>query len=161
TVGCLQAWLDGTYLGFSQLPTPTSSQSTTALWSATATFDVPAAAQGAGGHVLAVLVPTMSHAAARGANGAFKARLRPAEVTSAAAPATSVNRKITGAGPRADAVRGPLNGGGLYGERNGWSLPRFDDTGWARVTLPNASAHAGVAWSRTPFRLDVPDGVDA
>jgi hypothetical protein len=30
-----------------------------------------------------------------------------------------------------------------------------------RVTLPNASAHAGVAWYRTSFVLDVLDGVDA
>jgi beta-galactosidase GanA len=161
TVGCLQAWLDGTYLGFSQLPTPTSSQSTTALWSATATFDVPTAAQGDGDHVLAVLVRTMSHGEDGGANDAFKAGLGLAEVTFAAETAPSVNWKITGANPRADAVRGPLNGGGLYGERNGWYLPRFDDTGWARVTLPNAAAHAGVAWYRTVFRLDVPDGVDA
>ena len=36
----------------------------------------------------------------------------------------------------ADRVRGPLNNGGLYGERNGWYLPGFQDRGWADVTLP-------------------------
>lgn len=161
TVGCLQAWLDGAYLGFSQLPTPASSQSTTALWSATATFDVPAAAQGDGGHVLAVLVRTMSHGEDGGANDAFKAGLGLAEVTFAGETAPSVQWKITGADPRADTLRGPLNSGGLYGERSGWHLPGFDDSRWARVALPNASAHAGVAWYRTSFALDVPDGVDA
>ena len=35
-----------------------------------------------------------------------------------------------------DRVRGPLNNGGLYGERSGWYRPQFDDRGWAEVTLP-------------------------
>jgi beta-galactosidase GanA len=162
TVGCLQAWLDGTYLGFSQLPTPTSAQSTTALWSATATFAIPAAAQGDGGHVLAVLVRTMSHQEDGGANDAFKAGLGLTEVafTGQGQP-SSLLWKIQGGDPRADKLRGPLNGGGLFGERNRWHLPEFRDSGWARVTLPNASAHAGIAWYRTQFLLGVPHGVDA
>ena len=34
----------------------------------------------------------------------------------------------------ADPVRGPMNEGGQYGERNGWHLPGFDDSGWERAT---------------------------
>jgi beta-galactosidase GanA len=162
TVGCLQAWLDGGYLGFSQLPTPASAQSTTGLWSATATFDVPAASQSAGEHVLAVLVRTMSHQEDGGANDAFKAGLGLTEVAFSSADAPpAVQWKIQGGDPLADQRRGPLNNGGLFGEREGWYLPEFGDAHWASVTLPNTSGHAGVAWYRTRFRLNIPDGVDA
>jgi beta-galactosidase GanA len=104
----------------------------------------------------------MSHQEDGGANDAFKAGLGLVEVTfPGAAAAPSATWKITGADLSADKLRGPLNTGGLYGERNGWHLPEFNDRHWAPVTLPNASAHAGVAWYRTSFALDVPDGVDA
>ena len=162
TVGCLQAWLDGSYLGFSQLPTPTKAQATTGLWSATATFDVPNALQASGDHVLAVLVRPMSHQEDGGANDAFKAAQGLTAVTFSGADVTpSVSWKIMGGSPQADPLRGPLNNGGLFGERNGWSRPRFGDGAWARVTLPNSSTHAGVSWYRTKFHLAVPDEVDA
>jgi beta-galactosidase GanA len=162
TVGCIQAWLDGVYLGFSQLPTPTSSQSTTALWSTTATFTIPASSQADGNHVLAVLARPMSHQEDGGANDAFKAALGLTAVTfPAAGDSPAVQWKIMGGDPQADPERGPLNNGGLYGERQGWYLPGFGDGDWAQVTLPNASAHAGVAWYRTKFTLNVAPGVDA
>jgi beta-galactosidase GanA len=112
--------------------------------------------------VLAVLVRPMSHQEDGGANDAFKAAQGLTAVTfGGAESAPSVSWKITGGNPRADALRGPLNNGGLFGERHGWSLPGFRDGGWARVTLPNRSSHAGVAWYRTTFRLSVPGDVDA
>ena len=58
----------------------------------------------------------------------------------------------------ADPVRGPMNNGGLYGERQGWHLPGFDDSKWSRAA---AEAKAGTQWHRTTFRLDVPKGHDA
>jgi beta-galactosidase GanA len=66
-----------------------------------------------------------------------------------------------GGNPQADPLRGPLNTGGLFGERSGWSLPRFSDDSWTRVTLPNISSHAGVSWYRTKFHLSIPGNVDA
>ncbi|MBQ0830208.1 glycoside hydrolase family 35 protein [Streptomyces tagetis] len=60
-----------------------------------------------------------------------------------------------------DPVRGPLNTGGLYGEREGWHLPGHDDGGWEPVAAPRAEPRQGVAWYRTVFRLDVPPEVDA
>ena len=36
-----------------------------------------------------------------------------------------------------DRVRGPVNNGGLYGERHGWFLPGYPDTSWANVKLPH------------------------
>jgi hypothetical protein len=61
-----------------------------------------------------------------------------------------------------DKTRGPLNEGGLYGERQGWHLPGFDDSQWASGA-PNASdavAGAGVKFFRTSFDLALPAGHD-
>lgn len=162
TVGSLQAWLDGTYLGFSQLPTPTAAEDNDGLWSATAAFGVPANLQVSGDHVLAVLVRPMSHQEDGGANDAFKAAQGLMAVTfSGADVSPAVMWKILGGNPEADRERGPLNNGGLYGERAGWYLPEFNDGRWERVTLPYTSSYAGIAWYRTQFRLDIPGNVDA
>ena len=59
----------------------------------------------------------------------------------------------------ADPVRGPLNNGGLYGERAGWSLPGHPGGTWT----PGAAAHVAagtVTWRRTTFRLGLPKGQD-
>ena len=57
-----------------------------------------------------------------------------------------------------DPVRGPLNTGGLYGERAGWTLPEFRDTSWPAADW---SVRAGTAkWFRTSFRLGLPRGQD-
>jgi beta-galactosidase GanA len=58
-------------------------------------------------------------------------------------------------------VRGPLNNGGLYGERTGWYLPGFDDRGWTTRPVPDTDAPAGTSWYRTTFDLRVPRGEDA
>jgi hypothetical protein len=61
----------------------------------------------------------------------------------------------------ADPARGPLNTGGLYGERHGWYLPGYPDARWATTTLPEASAAPGTTWYRTNVHLDVPQQDDA
>ncbi len=58
----------------------------------------------------------------------------------------------------ADPVRGPLNTGGLYGERAGWHLPGRTDEGW--VEGAPAQVGPGVTWRRTTFRLDLPKDQD-
>ncbi|EGO25493.1 glycoside hydrolase family 35 protein [Serpula lacrymans var. lacrymans S7.9] len=59
-----------------------------------------------------------------------------------------------------DTTRGPLNEGGLYGERQGWHLPDFDDSYWADGLPTNGISSAGVSFYRTTFELDIPSGVD-
>jgi beta-galactosidase GanA len=63
-----------------------------------------------------------------------------------------------------DPVRGPLNTGGLYGERYGWYLAFFNDFGWQQVSLPDSWAArqlpAGIGWSRTNFNLRLPENAD-
>jgi hypothetical protein len=75
----------------------------------------------------------------------------------AATPA--VSWKIQGGVP--DPVRGPLNNGGLYGERNGWSLSGYPDRGWADRRVPDATAVPGTSWYRTSFDLRIPAVDDA
>ncbi|HYU05250.1 MAG TPA: beta-galactosidase [Jatrophihabitantaceae bacterium] len=60
-----------------------------------------------------------------------------------------------------DPTRGPLNVGGLDGERAGWYLPDFPDGGWQSVSSPAAtSVDPGVSWYRTTFDVDLPRGQD-
>src|SRR4051794_29422322 len=72
TVGLLQAWLDGQYLGSSQTPVPTAAQATTATWSQPVTFAIPASLRDGATHKLAVMVNAMGHEEDGGANDAFK-----------------------------------------------------------------------------------------
>jgi hypothetical protein len=161
--GLLLAWLDGQFLGAHQMPVPTSAQATTQVWTATVTRPVPASPQDAGPHALAVLVRPMAHAEDGGASNAFKTALGLVSVTfTGASPAVTWRIQGNLGGEQiADRIRGPLNAGGLHGERNGWYLPGYADHAWDDVSLPNTDSRPGVAWYRTAFRLDVPDRMDA
>ena len=161
TQGMLMAWLDGLPLGTHRQPVPTKAQDSQSTWTATATFAVPVAASDSGPHVLAVLVRPMAHSEDGGSNDAHKAaRGLTAAVFTGAAP--SVTWRIQGAETAAtDPLRGPLNNGGLFGERSGWHLPTFADAAWQRISLPQADGTQGVGWLRTTFNLAVPHGVDA
>jgi beta-galactosidase GanA len=163
TVGLLQAWLDGQFLGSSQTPVPPSGQATTATWSLAPTFDVPAALQTDGRHVLAVMVNTMGHEEDGGANDAFK---NARGLTSATLPGTTttIAWKIQGnqgGEDITDSVRGFVNESGLYGERAGWHLAGYPDSGWAPVSLPYTDPNPGTAWYRTTFDLNIPADADA
>jgi len=87
--------------------------------------------------------------------------LRPRGLVGAAVDGVpAISWKIQGRAA-VDPVRGGLNNGGLYGERVGWSLPGFDDSGWKTARVPATTAFAGTAWYRTRFTLDVPQGDEA
>lgn len=61
-----------------------------------------------------------------------------------------------------DKVRGVLNEGGTFGERQGWHLPDFDTSSWTRRSLssglPNSAA--GLGFFVTTFDLSIPSGTD-
>ncbi|KAG8750303.1 hypothetical protein FRC12_012951 [Ceratobasidium sp. 428] len=61
-----------------------------------------------------------------------------------------------------DKLRGIQNDGGLYGERQGWHLPEYDDLEWKEVDLNDGipGGQAGIGWFRTSFKLDIPEGYD-
>lgn len=160
--GMLQAWLDGAYLGQNVLATGSATPTTTG----SVTLTVPAALRTGGAHVLSVMVRNDSHNEDGGVNDAQKEGrgLISAAVSTATGAALSVSWKLQGnAGGEAiaDPVRGPLNNGGLFGERSGWHLPGFPDAGWATRPVPDPAAVAGTAWYRTQFTLGVPAADDA
>jgi hypothetical protein len=156
----LMAWLDGEPLGTHQA----GREDGKGTWTGTAGFRVPErlrerlrerALEGRShSPVLSVLVRRTQH----GQDDYRAARGLTSVTFQGASPA--VRWRVRGAAAP-DPVRGPLNNGGLYGERKGWHLPGYDDGGWESVSFPRADRRQGVTWYRTTFRLDVPPDVDA
>ena len=150
-------WLNGRYLGSAAGGTEADSDPPLNTRPGPGHFAVPAGLLWPGEPAtLAVLAQNMGHnddwiaddnrfRQPRGLVGAA--------IEGSAAP---VSWRIQGAGP-IDPVRGPLNNGGLYGERTGWSLPGYDDHAWVAAGSP---VPAGVTWWRTGFRLNLPAGQD-
>ncbi|MEU6216470.1 beta-galactosidase [Streptomyces sp. NPDC047022] len=158
TQGLLMAWLDGRPLGTHRMPVPDEKTVRKGTWSAKARFPVEAGA-GKGPHVLSVLVRRMQHDMDGRANDTHKAGRGLVSVSfDGASP--KVEWRIQGEGAP-DPVRGPLNNGGLYGERHGWHLPEFADDGWKPTGPPSEERRQGVVWYRTRFRLGVGPGTDA
>ncbi|MET7431248.1 beta-galactosidase [Streptomyces flaveolus] len=160
TQGLLMAWLDGEPLGTHRMPVPDKNVTIRkGSWADTAVFPVRERLRSPGRHVLSVLVRRMQHDQDGKALDTHKvARGLTAVTFKGASP--KVRWRIQGAGA-ADPVRGPMNNGGLYGEREGWHLPGFRDRDWEKVTFPRAARYQGVTWYRTTFRLSVPADVDA
>jgi len=144
TAGQFAAWLNGSYLG-------TGNDG--------ATLAIPAGAARPGqDNAIAVLVADMGHdeGSSKTQRGLVSAKL----LGSSATIAWRVQGTSGGEHP-VDAVRDPMNTGGLHGERAGWYVPGFPDRDWATVALPFADARPGVAWYRSRFRLDLPRDQDA
>jgi len=137
--GQFAAWLNGSYLG---------------TGNGTTTFPLAAGALLVGqDNVVSVLIADMGHDEGNGKvqRGLVNARLN----GSTAMIAWRVQGARGGEQP-IDLARGPMNTGGLHGERAGWSLPGFPDRGWTSVALPFADPRPGVAWYRSHFDLDLP-----
>ncbi|MEO7495041.1 MAG: beta-galactosidase [Massilia sp.] len=164
--GMLQLWLDGKYVGQHELPVGIAMPITHAV----AKFNLPKAALGGGEHLLSVMVRNNSHNWDLAANdehkearGLISASLG---AEGAAKFATPISWKIQGnkgGESIADLLRGPMNNGGLYGERQGWYLPVKEDdpnAGW-EAAVPNAAPpQAGTYWLRTHVKLDLPKNHD-
>ncbi|MFJ6082428.1 beta-galactosidase [Streptomyces sp. NPDC092369] len=159
TQGLLLAWLDGQPLGRHRMPVPDKASVRQGSWTATAEFTVPQALRTSGAHVLSVLVRRMQHDMDGKSTDTHKAARGLTAVTFKGA-APKVSWRLQGEAA-SDPVRGPQNNGGLYGERNGWHLPEFDDGDWALGDLVNAEKRQGVTWYRRSFKLAVDAGIDA
>jgi len=160
--GMLQVWVDGVYLGQNVLATGLAAPPTTG----TTTVTVPAAQRTSAAHVVSVMVRNNSHNEDGGVNDAHREGrgLISAALADAAGAAVAATWKLQGnAGGEAiaDPVRGPLNNGGLFGERNGWHLPGWPDGGWVFHPVPDTAAIAGTSWYRTTFTLAIPAADDA
>ena len=146
--GIFTAWINGHFLGNN----PSGSQQ----------FPIdPNWLKKGGDNVVSVLVENTGHlqeehnGAFREPRGLLSARLEGSDA--------AIHWKIqgnVGGEDLPDTMRGPFNIGGLYGERSGWHLPGFNDSGWAKATLPRATDKPGMDWYRTSFKLDIPDGHD-
>ncbi|MBV9944677.1 MAG: beta-galactosidase [Solirubrobacterales bacterium] len=153
--GIYSAWLNGQFLGSTDDPTHH--------------FDFPAGSLQTGrDNVLSVMVENMGHNEDFNADDSHKQPRGLTGVTlvgSNAALQWRIQGSLGGE-TLVDPTRGPMNTGGLYGERNGWSLPGFPDGAWRTVTLPHPDATPGESWYRTTFSLhlprtqDVPVGID-
>ncbi|KAF8968901.1 glycoside hydrolase family 35 protein [Flammula alnicola] len=73
-----------------------------------------------------------------------------------------VQGKVGGYKNYPDKVRGVMNEGGLFGERQGWHLPGFSTRGWASRDLSEGlpSNAAGVGFFISTFKLNIPKGLD-
>jgi beta-galactosidase GanA len=150
--GVYQVWLNGRYLGKAAGGTQADSEAPVNLNPGPGTFTLPALRPGQQA-VVSVLVENLGH------NDDWTAddnRLKqPRGLVGAwlTGSDTEVTWRIQGASRhRTDPVRGPLNTGGLFGERNGWHLPGAGGRHWTMPRLPGP----GVSWYRTGFRLDLP-----
>ncbi|MDE1010711.1 MAG: beta galactosidase jelly roll domain-containing protein, partial [Paraburkholderia fungorum] len=149
--GLDQVWVDGNYLGQNVLGGSTCG-----------TFTVPATLT-PGPHVIATMIRNNGHNEDWYANDGHKEGRGLVSVSLGSGSTTNIAWKIQGnAGGENlwDTARGPMNNGGLWGERNGWYLAGFPAAGWSTATLPAAQAYAGTSWFRTTFPLSIPAGND-
>jgi beta-galactosidase GanA len=152
--GVYQVWLNGTYLGWARGGTQADSDAPGNPDPGPGTFTLPALTPGEPA-VLSVLVENMGHNDDWTAEDArFK---QPRGLVAASLPGsdTPVSWRLRGNEP--DPVRGPLNNGGLQGERAGWHLPGHQSGDWKPAP---ATLAPGVTWYRTEFGLDVPRDQD-
>jgi beta-galactosidase len=155
-------YLNGTYLGSADSPLDDPPH----IYADLHTFGFPAGLLREGrDNVLSVLTESLGHdegwvagPAAQSPQGILTASLNDAS--------TPIAWKIQGAQGgegTTDDVRGGLNASGLFGERNGWYLPGYDDSRWTKVHLPDSwsarGLQAGVGWYRTHFTLNIPSGI--
>jgi hypothetical protein len=150
TAGNYEVWLNGTYLGNSD--------------DSSHTFSFPAGAVHVDGdNEVSVLVDTSGHNEDYNEQNSNKEARGLTGATIAGSPLSTITWRIQGSRGGEDLVdpaRGPMNVGGLYGERAGWTLPGYPDKHWQDVTLPTSDPTPGVSWYRTTATLHLPPGQD-
>jgi beta-galactosidase GanA len=162
--GMIQVWLDGHFIGQQENDTGRPFPETTD------TFKHRLKDLAAGEHVLAVVVRNNSHNwdlfaddAHKEARGLIAASLSPPGGARFATPIAWKIQGNKGGEDIADLVRGPMNNGGLHGERMGWHLPvdpARPQAGWEATTVSAPPPAPGSYWLRTHFKLDLPAGHD-
>ncbi len=162
--GMVQVWLDGRFIGQQENDTGRPFPETTDTFKQWLR-DLPA-----GEHVLAVVVRNNSHNwdlfaddAHKEARGLIAASIAPRGGQRFAVPIAWKIQGNKGGEDIADLVRGPMNNGGLHGERMGWHLPidaAKPQAGWETSTVSAVPPAPGSYWLRTNFKLDLPQGHD-
>lgn len=164
------AWLNGVLVGG-------DTGNTSALETTTAVLDLTSAAYDAGGNgtnVLTVLVDYHGHDETSTAGGfavprgLYGAQLLPGTTTTGTGFTQWKIQGNAGGSANIDPVRGPMNEGGLYGERLGWHLPGFDPSSsysssfgeWDDSTPYIGLDASGVRFYVATFDLDIDSDLD-
>lgn len=163
--GTYQVWLNGRYLGWARGGTQADSDDPVNHDPGPGEFPVPPGTLRPGSPaVVSVLVENMGHNDDWTADDNRFKQPRGLVGASLAGSDADLAWRIQGArGGRelVDPTRGPLNTGGLYGERSDWHLPGFADRSWPRIDTPdNGTLSPGITWYRTEFQLNLPRGHD-
>jgi beta-galactosidase GanA len=158
--GMIQVWVDGKFLGQDEMDTGRQFPETTD----SVKFALGDLAPGE--HLISVMVRNNSHNwnlmaddYHREARGLISASLTSRGGNRFAVPIEWRIQGNQGGEQIADVVRGPMNNGGLNGERQGWHLPGRQD-GWQAAGPGDAPPAPGTYWLRTSFALDLPKGHD-
>ncbi len=159
--GLMQLWVDGKFVGQDEVPSGVARPKGTHQVKLT----LPALTPGA--HEISVMVINDSHNWDLGANDEHKEGrgLISLLLSQGGATPVPIDWKIQGekgGEDLADLVRGPINNGGLYGERMGWYLPVKDIAApdWTGAKVTDAPPAPGTYWLRTHVTLDLPQGQD-
>jgi hypothetical protein len=153
------AWLNGQSIGYH--PGNASLTSTTALLSFNnVTLDSE-------GNVFTVVADYTGHdqtstgpAGAENPRGILGAQLLTANKTKLSFDQWKIQGNAGGE-RNIDSVRGPMNEGGLHGERLGWHLPGFDTSSWSSASPVTSGVNgAGIRWFTTTFSLDIDSDLD-
>ena len=155
--GMIQVWIDGRFVGQHELDTGRSFPETTD----SVKLDLGKLTPGE--HVIAVMVRNNGHNwnlmaddFHREARGLISASLTSRGGQRFGTPIAWRIQGRQGGEELVDRVRGPMNNGGLYGERAGWHLPSAPSQGWQSTSPTDAPPAAGTYWLRTQFKLDLP-----
>jgi len=163
--GIYQVWLNGRYLGSAAGGTQADSEPPGNPDPGPGDFPIPVGLLRTGSSaVISVLVENLGHNDDWIADdNRFKQPrgLVGASVVGSSAPIAWKIQGARGGRELADPTRGPLNTGGLYGERSGWHLPGLADRSWEPIRSPaDAQLTPGVTWYRSRFELNLPHGQD-
>jgi len=151
TAGEFTVWLNGHFLGSVQRKEE-------------AAFGFPEKLIEHGDNVVSILTVNMGHEEDYQSKAENRTGRGIVFATPLGVPPNAVSWRIQGrrGGEGAtDALRGPYNEGGLFGEREGWPGSDGHEPQWTPATLPAADAIPGVAWYRTDVTLAVPKDQDA
>ena len=159
--GMIQVWVDGRFVGQHELDVGRAFPETTD------TIKLSLGDLSPGEHVVAVMVRNNAHNwnlmaddFHREARGLISASLTSRGGQRFRTPIAWRIQGRQGGETLVDRVRGPMNNGGLYGERTGWHLPSTPVQGWTSARPTDAPPAAGTYWLRTQFKLDLPRNHD-
>lgn len=159
--GLVQVWIDGRFVGQHELDTGRSFPETTDSVKLSLGDLKP------GEHLISVMVRNNAHNwnlmaddYHREARGLISASLTKRGGQRFGVPIAWRIQGRQGGEEIVDRLRGPMNNGGLFGERQGWHLPVASPKGWQPARTTDAPPSAGTYWLRTSFKLDLPKGHD-